>query len=822
MLDNQIAQLSTSSRQPGTLPSQPEKPHDMTNGIHLQGSLTYNGQDIPQDAEEIIIEELDVDAEGKYTDEAAVTPVKSRSTDTFARSTKLADVDIEEIGISRSTGQNSRWTTKSGRSTHLNSRPTIVIDEVDDPSSIATGTSSNADKVSIYDKGRSKAADPPVVIKVPFPGRLKNTKVEQQFIKFLEVVKKSLGTHVIEKDLCNLGASVSVMPYSVCEKLNMGHLKVTNVTLQMAKCTVKRPLGVLEDVPVKIGKFFVPINFIVLDMAEDTQIPIILSRPFLHTTGAIIDVKQGRLTLEVGDDKVTFNLASTLAKPIIEDTCYAVVIVDESMFEYWTGSLIADQLEALIGLDDFAEDVQVEYRTMKAALKGKEFTIEKGETVNIIIKTSYATEVKIPEHKPLPSHLKYVFLDDSEQYPVIVNANLDGNQLSTLLVVLKKYKKALGYSLADLKGINPDICMHRIELEEGHKPCQKGQGKLNSKMQDVVMAEVMKLLDAGIIYTICNFKWVSPVQQCIGVNLVLNWEKCYFMVNEGVVLGLLVSVKGIQVDKEKVQVIEQLPPPINVKGVRSFLGHAGFYCRLKHALITAPIIQPPDWKLSFEIMCDANNFAVGEKFRSYLLGSKVTVFFDHTALRYLFAKKEAKPRLLRWILLLQKFDLEIKDKKGAENLVANHLSRLPLQEGGDSLPTGDSFPDDIFLAICNAETPLYVDYADFIVGDLFPPNLSYQQRKRFLHDVKQYFWVDPYLFKECADGLYRKCIPQWETKDILEVCHSSSYGGHHGPSRTVTKVIQSGFYWPSMFKDAKDFVIACDACQRTGYISRRQ
>ncbi|XP_074265945.1 uncharacterized protein LOC141588400 [Silene latifolia] len=127
----------------------------------------------------------------------------------------------------------------------------------------------------------------------------------------------TIGTHVIDKGLCDLGASVSVMPYSVCEKLNKGHLIVTNLTLQMADRTVKRPLGVLEGAPVKIGKFFIPVDFIVLDMAEDTQIPIILGRPFLHTVGAIIDVKQGRLTLEVGDDKVTFNLASMLTKPMM-------------------------------------------------------------------------------------------------------------------------------------------------------------------------------------------------------------------------------------------------------------------------------------------------------------------------------------------------------------------------------------------------------------------------------------------------------------------------------------------------------------------------
>ncbi|XP_074298538.1 uncharacterized protein LOC141629434 [Silene latifolia] len=154
----------------------------------------------------------------------------------------------------------------------------------------------------------------------------------------------TIGTHVIDKALCDLGASISVMPYSDCEKLNMGNLKVTSVTLQMADRTVKRPLGVLEDVPVNIGKFFIPVDFIVLDIDEDTQIPIILGRPFLHTPRAVIDVRHARLTLDIGGDKVIFNLATTLAKPMIEDTCYAVDIVTEFIFDYWTGSLIRDPL----------------------------------------------------------------------------------------------------------------------------------------------------------------------------------------------------------------------------------------------------------------------------------------------------------------------------------------------------------------------------------------------------------------------------------------------------------------------------------------------
>ncbi|XP_074299797.1 uncharacterized protein LOC141630964 [Silene latifolia] len=299
MLDNQIAQLATSSRQPGTLPSQPEKSHDTANAIHLRSGLTYDGPAMPENVEEVIMEELDVDAEEKAADEAAVPSYAKFMKDILTRKRNFNEVE------------------------------TIAFTE----------------ECSALLQSKS----PP---KLKDPGSFS--------------ISCTIGTHVIDKALCDLGASVTVMPYSVCEKLNMGHLKVTNVTLQMADRTVKRPLGVLEDVSVKIGKFFIPVDFIVLDMTEDSQIPIILGRPFLHTVGAIIDVKKGRLTLEVGDDRVTFNLASTLAKPMIEDTCYAVDIVDESMFDYWTGSLLGDPLEALIALDDFAEDEQVDYETMKA------------------------------------------------------------------------------------------------------------------------------------------------------------------------------------------------------------------------------------------------------------------------------------------------------------------------------------------------------------------------------------------------------------------------------------------------------------------------
>ena len=226
----------------------------------------------------------------------------------------------------------------------------------------------------------------------------------------------------------------------------------------------------------------------------------------------------------------------------------------------------------------------------------------------------------------------------------------------------------------------------------------------------------------------CLHHLTLVLKRCVETNLVLNSEKCHFMVEQGIVLGHIVSRKGIEVDKAKIDIIQSLPYPTNVREIRSFLGHAGFYRRfikdfskitaplcellkkeasfdfndqckeafneLRARLTSAPIIQAPDWSKPFELMCDASDYALGavlgqkverashviyyasmmlngaqrnytttekellavvfalEKFRPYLLGAKVIIYTDHAALRYLLTKKEAKPRLIRWVLLL--------------------------------------------------------------------------------------------------------------------------------------------------------------------------
>ncbi|KAM2133690.1 hypothetical protein ACFX1R_003773 [Malus domestica] len=332
------------------------------------------------------------------------------------------------------------------------------------------------------------------------------------------------------------------------------------------------------------------------------------------------------------------------------------------------------------------------------------------------------------------------------------------------------------------------------------------------------------------------------LKRCVETNLVLNWEKCHFMVKQGIVLGHIISEEGIEVDKSKVDLVRHLPSPTSVREVRSFLGHASFYrgfikdfskiaqplCRLlqkdvafefddacstafkqlKEALTSAPIITPPDWSLPFELMCDASDYAIGavlgqrknkqphviyyasrtlndaqlnysttekelldvvfalDKFRSYLLGTKVIIFTDHATLKYLLTKKEAKPRLIRWMLLLQEFDIEIRDKKGVENVVADHLSRMVHEEAS---PISETFLDEQLMSI----------------------------------------------------QIVCRCVNESEFQSILTFYHSYACGGHFGTQRTALKVLECGFYWPTIFRDARTFCLTCDRCQRMGNISAK-
>jgi len=168
-------------------------------------------------------------------------------------------------------------------------------------------------------------------------------------------------------------------------------------------------------------------------------------------------------------------------------------------------------------------------------------------------------------------------------------------------------------------------------------------------------------------------------------------------------------------------------------------------------------------------------------------------------------KSDSKPKLIRWVLLLQEFDLEIKDKARLANVVDDHLSRLgPEATPSEELPIDVSFSMSNDFAISKQATPWYADLVNFKVCGVFPLGLSYQQRKKFFTDPKNYVWEEPFLYKLCKDGIYRTCLPEDEVRGVLHHCHASAHGGHFGPDKRIAKLLQPGFYWPMLFKDARN------------------
>ena len=388
----------------------------------------------------------------------------------------------------------------------------------------------------------------------------------------------------------------------------------------------------------------------------------------------------------------------------------------------------------------------------------------------------------------------------------------------------------------------------------------------------------------------CLVHLETVLHRCIENNLVLNWEKCHFMVNQGIVLGHISYERGIEVNKAKVELISKLPSPTNVKIVWQFLGHADFYLRFirdfskiakplyklvekdakfewdaecqekfeefKEYLTTTPIVRAPNWHLPFEVMCDASDLAVGavlgqriegksyvvnyasktlneaqrnyttmekellavvyalDKFRSYLIGSDIVIFTNHSALKYLLTKQNSKARLIRWVLLLKEFNIQIRDKKGVENVVADHLSILTITYNTHNPPIFDEFLKESLLTVSVA--PWYSHIANFLVIGELPVEWTAQDKRFFHARVHSYYWEESYLFKYCADQIIRKCVPEEEQEGILSHYHDSACGGHFASQKTAMKVLHSGLYWPSLFKDAYTMCKQCDKFQRLG------
>nr|GEU44221.1 reverse transcriptase domain-containing protein [Tanacetum cinerariifolium] len=493
------------------------------------------------------------------------------------------------------------------------------------------------------------------------------------------------------KDVCHaladLGASINLMPLSIWKNLFLPEHTPTRMNLELADRSFTRPKGVAEDVFIKVGKFYFLIDFVVVDFEADPRVPLILGRSFLRTNCALIDVYGEEITLQVNDEAVTFNLNQTTRYSSTYDdlSVNRIDIIDVAREEYaqeilgfsnnssggnptstfepilsdsslsltpFEGSdFILEEIEAYLKdesispkIDHADCDLEGDICLIEKLLNNNPFQLlpmdlKKGEVVKE--KSSIEEPLEL-ELKDLPSHLEYAYLEGVDKLPMIIAKDLKVDEKEALLKVLKSHKRAIAWKITDIKGIDPWFCTHKILMEEDYKPAVQIQRWVNPKIHEVIKKEVIKLLDAGIIYPILN----SPL------------------------------------------------------GVRSFLGHAGFYHRfiqdfskiarpmthlfeketpfvyskdcidafenLKKKLTEALILVVPDWNLPFELMCDASDFAIGA-----VLGQRKTKHFHpiHYAsntmteaqIHYTMMEKEmlavvkqdAKPRLIvmyPWIL----------------------------------------------------------------------------------------------------------------------------------------------------------------------------
>ena len=326
----------------------------------------------------------------------------------------------------------------------------------------------------------------------------------------LPVAIGDLGT---KGALADLGASVSLMPLSIAKLLDY-EMVPSRKLIQMADRSTKVPCGELEDVPIRVGNLIAPCDFVIMDIEEDPTTPLILGREALRTLGAVVDCKDNTITCEVADERVVFEFSKLMKQPMVEKLC-RIDLVNEELDECERiHRRRGDPLDEVMHYEDGVEKSK-EAMELEASLdQACPVECEPSDELPLI-QTEDKEERTTPppkvDLKPLPPSLKYAFIDSACCYPFIVNASLDDPSLEKLKQLLRKYQGVIGYSIDDLKGISPSLCMHRIHLDDGHTSSIEPQRRLNPTMKEVVKKEILKLREAGIIYAISDSKWVSPV-----------------------------------------------------------------------------------------------------------------------------------------------------------------------------------------------------------------------------------------------------------------------------------------------------------------------
>ncbi|GKC65056.1 reverse transcriptase domain-containing protein [Tanacetum coccineum] len=370
--------------------------------------------------------------------------------------------------------------------------------------------------------------------------------------------------------LADLGASINLMPLSIWENLNIPDLTKTRMILELADRTISTPTGIAEDVFMKVRTFFFPADFVVVDYIADLRVPLILGRPSLRMARALIDVHGEQMTLRHDDQSITFKVGDT--KTFSYNTIESVNRVDvididceefsqkalgflnicksgnptptlepilstspPSLTPFEGGDFILEEIQACLtsksiplGIDDADFDPKEDLLTLERLLNSDpSSTLPLEEQKFEELKTVEPSSDELPELelKDLPPHLEYAFLEGTDKLPVIIAKDFKDEDKTALLKVLRSHKRVIAWKISDIKGIDLKFCTHKILMEDNVKPTVQHQRRVNPKIHEVIKKEVIKLLEAGLIYPISDSPWVSPVH-CVpkkgGITVIEN------------------------------------------------------------------------------------------------------------------------------------------------------------------------------------------------------------------------------------------------------------------------------------------------------------
>ncbi|GKC04578.1 reverse transcriptase domain-containing protein [Tanacetum coccineum] len=520
--------------------------------------------------------------------------------------------------------------------------------------------------------------------------------------------------------LADLGTSINLMPLSVAY-----------------------PVGVAKDVFVKVGKFYFSTDFVVVDYDVDPRVPLILGRPFLRMARALIKVHGEELTLRVNDEAITFKVGHTSRDSYnyYDETVQQVNVIDVACEEYAQEVL---EFQILSNLDDDYYGMEGDILYLEKLLNedpSPNLPPMKNDDLKQVDVTITKPSIEEPpelELKDLPSHLEYAFLEGTDKLPVIISKELKDEEKITLLKVLKSHKRAIAWKISDIKGINPCFCTRKILMEDDFKPAVQHQRRVKMKIHEVIKKGVIKLLDARLIYPIFDSPRVSPVH-CVpkkgGMTVVENEDN--ELIPTRLVTGWLVCIDYHKLNDATRK--DHFPLPFMDQMLERLAGNE-YYCFLDgfSGYFQIPIDPQDQERTTFT--CPYGTFAYRRmpfglcnapgKFQRCMMAifhdmieETMEVFMDDflvfrdsfssclshldkmlkwcedtnlvlnwekyhfmvkegNVLGHKISKSEIKVDKAK-ILLLQEFDVIIRDKKGAENLTADHLSRLENHHQGD-------------------------------------------------------------------------------------------------------------------------------------------